>query len=63
MWLSAIPFLQPSGPLHSIEILTEGHVRADRDAKWKRGILYCSQANHDHSSGHDTVLNLEAHFF
>lgn len=63
MWLFAIPCFQPCGPLHFMEILTEGRVRADRDAKWERGMLYCSQANHDNSSGHDTLLNLEAHFF
>lgn len=63
MWLFAIPFFQLSGPLHFMEILTEGRIRADRDAKQKRGMLDCSQANHDNSSGHDTALNLEAHFF
>lgn len=46
-----------------MEIFTEGHVRADRDAKWQRDVLDCSQANHDHSSGRDPVLNPEAHFF
>lgn len=62
MWIFAIPCFQPSGPLHFMEILTEGHVRAERDAKWKRGMLDCSQANHDNSSGHDLVLHLKAHF-